>query len=113
MANDGPTPPHHTPHRNVAHTAGVAAVVAFAALAIGYVIINYEDGRLYGLVRAAACVAVIAALFEIRLAQIRRDQRAFEEYVEARLVRAEFAEGYVAGIQRRPGGDGGHRLHSV
>ena len=85
MANDGPTPPHHArqPQRTVLHAVGAAGVMLFA---LGWLVAGFERSELYGLIRAAACVAAIALLF--RLHEIRMER------IEARLTRAEYWRTY-------------------
>jgi hypothetical protein len=80
-------PAHHAlQRRDTAHTAGVAAVAVLVVLTVAYMIISYEVDQLYGLVRTVAAVAVLALLLEVRMAQIRRQQRD----LEVRLSRAEY-----------------------
>lgn len=107
-------PAHHSPpRRGTAHMAGIAAIAVFVVLAAAYMVTGYEPHRLYDLIRAGACVAAVALHIEVRTALVRREQRAFEEHIEDRLNRAEWADGYIAGAKRRPpGGSGGH-LRSV
>jgi hypothetical protein len=78
--------------REVLHVAGSGAVVVFA---LGYMVADFESGRLYALVRSVAAVAAVALLLwlheirvERRLARIRADQAAFQARIE-RLLDAE------------------------
>lgn len=98
-----------------------------AAFAAGYLVCELISGTevLVWLVRAAASVAAVTLVVSMvgdRLAR-QIDQAVddhqhrlgvIEERLNARLHRAEFAEGYVRGIQRRPpDDDDGPRLRSV
>lgn len=125
-ASPSPRPaPHMLFHRR--QVIRIAAATAATAFAAGYIVseIATDAEVLTWLARAGASVAAVtlySSIIEIRLArQLARaagltHQRlaAIERRVSSRLSRAEFAEGYVRGLQRRPPDDGdGRHLRSV
>ena len=92
MTNDGPSPTHHARQmrrrREVFHLAGSAAVVVFAA---GYMVADFESGRLYGLVRSIAAVAAVALLLWLQEVRMQRRlsqmQACLERMLDERLER--------------------------
>jgi hypothetical protein len=105
----------------------IATATAAAAFATGFIVAETlrDVAVLSFLARAGVSVAAVVlfvAVAEIRLSRqmVRADVghaqqlAALERRLDSRLHEAEYAEGYVDGLQRRPPGEGSaRRLHSV
>jgi hypothetical protein len=93
----------------------VSGAVAVAAFALGFLVANLDGGdSVNAVARVAANASLTVAavwLHEIRTVRRFADLKA---QMDARLSQAEYAEGYVDGITRRPPGDDGRgHLRSV